>query len=60
MSDWYEPPDWEPTPSLRFVWRLEMINQHTGRKVRVLQQLWRIDSTVQREEWRDVPLVEEE
>ena len=49
MSNWY------PTEQLCFVWKVEMIDQHTGRKVKALQQLWRLDIT-QDKQWRDVRL----
>ena len=65
MNDWYDPNQWNPTPQLRFVWKVEMIDQHIGKKVKILQQLWqRIDheACVEGEIigiWRDVPTVDE-
>ena len=54
MSNWY------PTEQLRFVWKVEMIDQHTARKVKILQQLWRLGLDItQNKQWRDVPVVEE-
>ena len=54
MSNWY------PTEQLRFVWKVEMIDQHTARKVKILQQLWRLGLDItQNKQWRDVPTVEE-
>ena len=63
MNDWYDPNQWNPTPQLRFVWELQ--SARTGKRVKILQQLWqRIDreACVEGEIigiWRDVPVVEE-
>ena len=65
MTDWYDPNQWNPTPQLRFVQKLQPLDANTVKKVQILQQLWqRIDheACVEGEIigiWRDVPTVEE-
>ena len=61
-----------PTPKLRFVERViqipiePMINTTMGKKVRILQQWWKVENitdalhnNILDGEWRDVPLEEE-
>ena len=61
-----------PTPKLRFVERTVSINEATGKRVRILQQWWQTNNTINlgfggeipigetKGEWRDVPLEEEQ
>jgi hypothetical protein len=60
-----------PTNKLRFVERLVLINETTGKRVRILQQWWENNMTINlgwtgdmplgktNGEWRDVPVEEE-
>ena len=63
-SDEQRPDAWQPTPRLR--WknkRIPSLASYAGRqltkRVPVLQQLWHIPNSEQRD-WRDVPTVREE
>jgi hypothetical protein len=59
------------TNKLRFVERLELITESTGKRVRILQQWWQTNNTINlgfggeipigetKGEWRDVPIEKE-
>ena len=61
-----------PTPKLRFVERIVSINETTGKRVRILQQWWQTNNTINlgfggevpigetKGEWRDVPIEKEQ
>lgn len=44
-----------PSNHLRFIERVVFLDEQTGTKVRILQQLW-FDINSQEKEWRDIPL----
>lgn len=51
---------WQPTEYLRKVIRLVPIDEHTAKRVEVLQQLWHDPYMGGATEWRDVPIYDEE